>query len=390
MRIAAERSGRNLLSQLLGTLFPLPPLQAADLQQMLEKTPSPKVLFIRAHQGLGDFLLATPVFRAMKQAYPSVQIHVVASPYNEKAIRGSKRLSKIWIWENAQMLNPFRFFGFLRKLRTERFTLAIPLASNIPSFTSYLLARLSGAKAVLAYDTRSFYGGATWSRHLVNHAVLPPSENAPEWVKFHGVLKPLMKTFSSEDFAPEFETDAASEAWAAAEWKRIYPEGTKKKIGVFLGGNTHRPERIWPAEYWAQLSARLQKHPDVFLVAIVPAPHFVIGTHAPEKGIYELVLPSLMVGTPAVTHQDLKHLAAFLKGLDLFVAMDGGIFHMAVAAGVRTLGLFFGTDPACWKAPVPSVEALRPADEKPTSLPPDQVYEQIEQMVLKSKAATRS
>jgi ADP-heptose:LPS heptosyltransferase len=80
--------------------------------------------------------------------------------------------------------------------------------------------------------------------------------------------------------------------------------------------------------------------------------------------------------------------AAFLKGLDLFVVVDGGLFHIAVASGVLTLGLFFKTDPACWKPPVSWATVLRPPDDEPTSLSVDEVYQKVSQMVLKSNLAS--
>jgi len=51
---------------------------------------------------------------------------------------------------------------------------------------------------------------------------------------------------------------------------------------------------------------------------------------------------------------------------------------------VRTLGLFFKTDPDRWKPPVDWATVLRPADDEPISLPPDEVYQKICEMVLKS------
>jgi len=62
-----------------------------------------------------------------------------------------------------------------------------------------------------------------------------------------------------------------------------------------------------------------------------------------------------------------------------------GLFHIAVGSHVRTLGLFFKTDPDRWKPPVPWATVLRPADDVPTSLTPDEVYQQVSEMVLKSK-----
>ena len=103
-----------------------------------------------------------------------------------------------------------------------------------------------------------------------------------------------------------------------------------------------------------------------------------------ERGIYGQIASRLDPQPPLFAHSELARVAAFLKGLDLFVCVDGGLFHIAVASGVRTLGIFFKTDPARWKPPVAWATVLRPADDLPASMPPEKVYQQICEMVLKS------
>lgn len=386
--VTLERKGRNLLSALIGLLYPRHAVTPEQLQSELSQSPCPRVLILRPHQGLGDLLLATPIFRALQEKYPKLEIHFLADTYNDIAIRHNPYLKKIWVYDKKKMKNPLTALAFFRELRAQNFMAAIPLTSHVPSFTGYWLARLSGAKAVVAYDTTPFYDGASWSKHLA-HIELPnlPSTQ-PEWVKFMELVKPLIGTINAPNYAPIFETGPESKAWAAAEWKKINPPAGRVKIGLFFGGNPDRPERLWPAVYWKTLAVTLQREaPEAFLVSIVPPEDFLSGSRALERGVYPVVEPHLTPAPPVVSHRGLDYLAEFLKGLDLFVCVDGGIFHVAVASRVNTLGLFFKTDPACWKPPVPWATVLRPADDVPTSLPPAEVYHKIQQLVLKSKTA---
>ena len=136
--------------------------------------------------------------------------------------------------------------------------------------------------------------------------------------------------------------------------------------------------------YWGDLVIKIQNDPELHLVAIVPPQDFLSGSRALERGVYGDVSARLKVQPVVFSDSRLARVAAFLKGLDLFVCVDGGLFHIAVAAGVPTLGLFFKTVPACWAPLVSWQTVLRPADDIPTSLPPDTVYQQICEMVLKS------
>jgi len=406
MEVFLERCGRNALARLLGILMPIRKASPAEGRELLANNPHAKILFIRPHQGLGDLLLATPIFRALKNAYPALHIHFLADTYNVVAIRGNRRLGRLWIWDKKGMRHPLRFWSFIRALRAEHFAMAVPLSSHIPSFTSYLMARLSGARLVLAYETQPFYGGANWSCYLA-HVELPNrDETDPEWVKFMELVRPLLKSSFPAvvggesmdpqpvaagddvfDYTPEFVIGEEDAEWAKEEWEKPgFSSGSRKKIGVFLGGNPGRPERLWPAASWGDLSIKIQADPELFLVAILPPQDFLSGSRARECGVYGEVSVRLSAPPPVFSEDRLSRVAAFLKGLDLFVCVDGGLFHAAVAAGVPTLGLFFKTDPARWAPPVSWQTVLRPSDDRPASLSPDEVYQKVREMVLESRA----
>jgi ADP-heptose:LPS heptosyltransferase len=396
MKVILERRGRSLLAWILGVLAPVHKVQPSDGRDLLRKTAGAKILFIRPHQGLGDLLLATPIFRALKKAYPAVQIHFLADTYNAVAVRGNPRIDRLWIWDKKRMRNPLHFLVFLRSLRAEGFALAVPLSSHVPSFTSYLIARLSGAKMVWAYETQPFYGGANWSRRL-SHTELPNRpETDPEWVKFMALVRPLMgpppaTAGNDVDYTPEFEVGADNETWACEEWRTLGLSGDhRKKIGLFFGGNPDRPERLWTPSYWTELARLVQADPRLSLVVIVPPGNLLSGSRAKESGIFGEVAGHLQTRPAVFSHSQLDRVAAFLKGLDLFVCVDGGLFHIAVASRVRTLGLFFVTDPARWAPPVPWQTVLRPPDDLPSSLPPAEVYQKIGELMLKSTLITNA
>ena len=121
MKVFFERKGRNLVARLLGWLLPVHKCPSIQVRDWVRKTSSAKILFIRPHQGLGDLLLATPTFRALKKTYPSIQIHFLADTYNAVAVRGNPRLDRLWIWDKKKMRNPFRFWELIGRLRSEKF-----------------------------------------------------------------------------------------------------------------------------------------------------------------------------------------------------------------------------------------------------------------------------
>src|SRR4051812_17440090 len=101
--VSIERWGRNVLAQLLGRAMGVKKVTAASVRAEWAQGRIQKVLLVRPHQGLGDLMLATPSFRALKTSRPDVQLHFLADPYNLVAVQGNAHLDKIWTWDKKKM-----------------------------------------------------------------------------------------------------------------------------------------------------------------------------------------------------------------------------------------------------------------------------------------------
>lgn len=372
MASAFEAWGRNIIASTVDQLTPSRRITADELGKAFREKRIRRVLFLRAHQGLGDLLLATPTFRALKQADPSIEIDFVAAEYNHLVVDNNPYLSNIWILEKHAMGSPRRLLRFLGNLRRRRYDLAIPLTSNAPSFTSYLLARLSGARSVVGVDTRAFYSEADWSRPLTHLELKTPDPATPEIQKFLEHIRFL--GVQPKSLMTDFVVPPSLVTWAAQEWERYEVPVSHARVGIFLGGNPDRPDRLWPSDRWTALMERLRCETDVTVIAITPPDQLRSGSGALEEGIYKLVAPGLGGPVQTFSNRDLHHVAAFVRGLDLFICPDGGLFHIAMTQA-PTVVLFFASDPNGWIPPVPHVRALRPSDGRPESLSTLTVFE---------------
>ncbi len=371
--VSVERWGRNALARVMGTIAPLKPLTPEQLRLEWSQGQLKKILLIRPHQGLGDLLLASPIFKALKDSPQKPAVHFLADTYNYIAVDRLPSLDKIWTWDKKAMQNPATAWSFFGALRRERYDLAIIVSSHIPSFTSFLIAWFSGARRVIAFDTFPHYNGANWSRWLAHLALPNLPVDTPEYQKYAALIRPLGLEIVAR---PEFCLSAEAERWAASEWKKYsFPAG-RPVVALFLAGNPDRPERLWPLESWVALAKALQAQ-QMTLVAIVPPPQFRSGSGAIETGVYEKFSKQLGARLPAFAARELVQVIAFLKHTSLFVCPDGGIFHTAVSAGVPTLGLLFAMDPRCWTIPVSWMSWCAPSDRKAESLTPDVVLKEI-------------
>jgi len=372
-----ERS-RNALAVLIGTLFPLKKASAETIRLDLLKASAPRILLIRPHQGFGDLILATPAIRALTQAFPQSEIHLLVDGYLRPVMEYHARFKTLWVWDKKTMRGP-TFLSFVKTLRGQHFDLALVLSGRIPSFTSFLFARLLGTRYVWAYDTHPFYGGANWSDWLASFVVPAPPEKLPEVKKFNALVEPL--TGPIYDLTPEFFIPPAALEKVKAPRQSLLPQD-KKKIGINLGGNPHRPERLWPVDHWVALTRQLLADTRLSVVAIVPPPQLRSGSGADEVGIYKEVCAGLGREFPAFYADHLTEVAAFIQGLDLWICPDGGLLHIAVAAKVPTLGLFFLTDPAQWYYQLPWAYALQSPQPAPSSLSPDAVMQAVRASLL--------
>ena len=84
-----------------------------------------RILFIQLGR-IGDMILSTPVFRAIKEKYPDAEINVIAGRHNYSVISNNPRINKIIIHKKPPvfvLINIFRirkhFYDYLKRLYTE-------------------------------------------------------------------------------------------------------------------------------------------------------------------------------------------------------------------------------------------------------------------------------
>jgi heptosyltransferase III len=89
-----------------------------------------KILVVKRDK-VGDMLLATPLFDAIKQALPKAELHVLANDYNAWVLNGNPHFDKLWIYPRLRhdgRMRPSAIWPTWRlkhTLRREKFDLAI-------------------------------------------------------------------------------------------------------------------------------------------------------------------------------------------------------------------------------------------------------------------------
>jgi ADP-heptose:LPS heptosyltransferase len=112
--------------------------------------PSPRIFVVRQHNQLGDMLCVVPLLRALRLRYPDSHISLLASPVNYEPMLGNRFVDEVIDFDKREFVGKeggslFHFPGFVLRLRKKRFDIAVVPSTVSASFTSDLLAYLSGA-----------------------------------------------------------------------------------------------------------------------------------------------------------------------------------------------------------------------------------------------------
>ncbi|MGQ9630362.1 MAG: lipopolysaccharide heptosyltransferase II [bacterium] len=100
---------------------------------------------------LGDTLMTTPVFAALREAFPQAYITAIVPPDTRRILQGNPNIDEFIIFDHrGRHRNPLSKLRFALELRRKRFDLAILLQR---AFEAALLATIAGIPYRVGYDS---------------------------------------------------------------------------------------------------------------------------------------------------------------------------------------------------------------------------------------------
>src|SRR3989338_8829080 len=90
-----------------------------------------KVLFITL-SNIGDVILTLPVLSALRDNFPDAKIDILVGPRPEQVFRKDPRVNKIFAYDKHAALRDKA--GFIKRLRNERYDLAVDMRSSLFPF----------------------------------------------------------------------------------------------------------------------------------------------------------------------------------------------------------------------------------------------------------------
>jgi heptosyltransferase-2 len=305
----------------------------------------PRRILLVQFDHLGDAILTTGMFGALKRRYPGARIDVLAAPWNRAVFDGVRDVDQVDVCRHNRFARGGRYtwhastLAWGLRLRRRRYDLAIDVRGEFPH---NVLLWLSGARRRLGWANGG--GGFLLTDKAVFVANRPEAESRAALLGCLGIHRdgPLQ---------PVFHVSRAAAETAEAAWSELNPTTGGVKIVVHVGAGT--PAKRWPVEYWRTLLERLttERHALVALVGTSrdgETARAILGA-APSADVVD------WTGRFSV-----DELAATVQQADAFVGADSGPAHLAAAVGIPVVVLFSGTNTIeQWQPRGPSVRTVR-------------------------------
>ncbi len=300
-----------------------------------------KVLVVRTDERVGNVLLTIPLLRALRRGLPDAELHFLHAASKRALVEGLPYADvRIPFQRTDFFRHPLRFLGLLRRLRRERYDLAIEAGHwHAFSLSAALLCRVSGARAQLGHDRGD-------AKRLLGHVVPPPADTTHDVSVKLRLLEPLGVPPAGLELETPLATDEASRRDAAAI---LEAAGLLDARVLLVNPGARKADRRWSPDRYGAATARLASR-----FGLAPLVLWGPGEEALADEVAAAAGPDAKRAPPT----DLRLLAALMRQATLVLTNDTGPMHLAAAAGAPTVAVFLVADHERWGHPLPTFAAV--------------------------------
>jgi len=301
---------------------------------MTLKTENIKKILIIKISAIGDVLMATPAFHAVRKSFPWSRIYLLVGNWSKEIISSNPHIDEIITIEDEVFFKPWKILSLLRfilRLRRLRFDMIIPLHR---SFAFSLFSFLIGAPERVGFDEsrRNFF----YTKRIATTPSMHEVDKYLQVVKSAGVrvneidkrmyIKIEESSFINEilDNYPVSEGDLTI---------CICPGGG-------INPKTKLPLKNWRIEKYAKLADELIGKFGSRVIVVGSKEEKFLGEELKRLMRHKFIN---LVGQTSI-----PDLAYLISRCQLFIGSDSAPMHIADAVGTRTIALFGPTDSRVW------------------------------------------
>lgn len=277
----------------------------------------PRILVTRVDR-IGDVVLSTPVFPAIKAKYPESHVALIVVKGREALVEGNPWIDEVIAYDKKGKDGSWwETFLFSQSLRRKKFDVVINLhATNRVNLISWL----AGIPIRIGYKRKNY--------QLLTHAI----EERKREGEFHEAeynfdLLRLIEVPKPEHLELYFPLNQAD----GVSFRSQSPELEGKRYVVFHP-SASCPSKIWPVQKMAELADRMVEQYGIFPVIV-----------AGFDGVKESSAMSSVMKNKHLNlggKLSLGVLGWVLKNTRLLVSNDSGPVHIACAVGTPVISIF--------------------------------------------------
>jgi heptosyltransferase-2 len=278
-------------------------------------------ILVRAPNWLGDWVMATPALRAIRERFQGAEIVVLARGVVATACVGQPNVDRVVSYEPRGAHRSWRSrWALARALRKERFDLAVLFPRSLGTA---LWAFASGARCRLGHsgDTRGW---------LLTHRLPAANTRAP---RHHvDLFFDLARALGAKD-APgpiEYAVGERERAAARKALREAGDDGSRPYVAIHPGAS--KAPRGWHTERWQQLAARMAQSWEARVL--------VLGGPSEQTEAAKIAAAAGSQGLSLAGRVPLGVSAALVESSQLLAVNDSGAMHLAAALGVPVVAIF--------------------------------------------------
>jgi heptosyltransferase-2 len=271
---------------------------------------------------MGDVVMATPGFRALRAAFPAARITLLLRPAMAPLLAGNPWFDEI-LPVHSSGRTPLLLLREGLALRKQQFDLGLCLPD---SFSAALHLRLAGVARVVGYAGRG--------RGPLLHQRVKPPWGGPSraLVARERHVLGLVEAVGAPALGTQLELFVTPEEEREAE--RMFPlrsAGSEAPLAAIAPGASYGPSKLWPAESFARVGDALSAAGAQVVLLGAPSEAALI-----ERVRSAMRSPALELKAPG----SLGVLKAVVRRSKVLVCNDAGARHVAVAFGVPCVVMF--------------------------------------------------
>lgn len=342
-----------------------------------------KFLLIR-RDNIGDLVCTTPMFSALRRAYPDAHIAALVNSYNAEVLAGNPDLNAVHVYTKAKhraagesvaqvYLDRLRL---ILALRAQRFDYAIIAGAHcLPR--ALRLARLVAPRHIVGF-TEPGCPGASRIDMGIPYTLPRPLHEVEDVFR---LLEPL-----GVDGPPGPLTVVAPAHEAARARAAVAALGPGPVIGLHI--SARKAKQRWPKERFAELARLLVARHGARLM-LFWSPGSETNRYHPGDDEKAASIVAETQGLPLLPWptQRLAELTGGLAACDAVILSDGGAMHIAAGLGKPIVCFFGNSDPARWRPWGVPHRVLQPASRQVADITVAEALSAYEALMAEVSAA---